>query len=335
MRAASQMDASLNFVFEVGSYHVKNCTFWADGDLDLSVEAQLSAQEEVSFDNTTHLMTVDVPDIHFSIGPIPFHINTTIPVDAELKLDASLKVVSTMSSRAKGTARFGVQYPYVHSDGSTENKPRQLSQWSVSHDGSFPSLSGAIEVQLGATLYLLPTFIINIDGIGGPQIGVKTYLESIADFSTTNGCQADYAAPGLPAPLVEKTEESSGGWHVVLNWGLQATASLFLDIKVGNLFEVGPFKSPVWQFFHTKKELGNGCWGGDGELTGSVGGDILPQLIPKPLLRGVTWSYFDYDPGCGDEAVLLDDRWYQRAFQITSVDKEQQMPCARKQLIRT
>ena len=66
---------------------------------------------------------------------------------------------------------LGIQYPTVHSDGSTEDKPTQLAKWDVSHSGSFPNLNGTLELQLGATLYLLPTFVITIDRIGGPRIG--------------------------------------------------------------------------------------------------------------------------------------------------------------------
>ena len=63
----------------------------------MSVQAGIGADASASFDNSKHLTTVTVPAIDFKIGPVPFHINTTIPIDVELKLETDLKLESEMA----------------------------------------------------------------------------------------------------------------------------------------------------------------------------------------------------------------------------------------------
>ena len=199
----------MNVALSIESYSLKNAGVWLEGQAAVHVDAQTDVERgygDPSFDIL--LATLHLPGITFMTGPVPFHIQTTIPIHAGGDLYLISKAGGTVRSFAAldGDVKYGVQY-------TPASGFQYINTHSFSHSGG---LHGShMEMTATARVYIMPVVVLEIDYIGGPAVGFKGFLQSSVDYqeewsmcSPTGGAGASYTVA----------------------WGLQVTLSAQLHI---------------------------------------------------------------------------------------------------------
>ena len=159
---------------------------------NVSVVLSGSAQFQTTFDLTfngaaqldlKHLVaTLKPSSLKFVIGAVPMVLGVVVPIYVGLNASVTGKAKITGDMGALANVRAGVQ---IVPDSSGTLQTSFINQLNFSRSGSGLTLqSGAADA--GVRLYLLPMPNTNIDYIGGPTLGLKTYFEGIMSAST--GC---------------------------------------------------------------------------------------------------------------------------------------------------
>lgn len=181
-----------------------------------------------------------------------------------------------------------------HSYDGVSNKISYISNHSWSHSGNFYPPTASIK--LSGQVWLLPEVVLDIDGLGGPSLGVKPFLEVAMDLTNANECAAGsatdvlapwsvastaQAAPATPAATRAATAMPSRGqlrasgalqggvsgagdsidipFFAAVNWGLQVSLSAELQVAaLGKVYWSHQF--PAWTLLSVKKPVMSGCW---------------------------------------------------------------------------
>jgi hypothetical protein len=262
----SDLEVSLNFDFHMADYEVQRVGTWIEGNLIHHVK--ITSKQQTTVQNLTFDKVMSIlhfPDIHFSLGPVPISITTTVPVHSGLTIEyseADIEVVG--DAHVTGTAKYGFQW-------TQEKHFQYIHEHSLSHDGSFSSL-GSIDAAL--LVYLMPVVWINVDHIGGPNIGVKGFVE-----------------PGMDAESEDSQCSSTGGAGAsyFVNFGLQLSIGAHIEIEfVGHTFINKTFEPAV--IWSHKWPLTSGCIGTKAQGVNSTSMSVSSQNAPYQMFSGVTYN---------------------------------------------
>ena len=157
---------------------------------NVSVVLSGSAQFQTTFDITfngaaqldlKHLLaTLKPPPLKFVIGAVPMVLGVTVPIYVGLNASVTAKAQISGDMGAIANVRAGVQ---IAPDANRALQPTFINQLSFSRSGSGLTLqSGSADAAV--RLYLLPVPATNIDYIGGPTLGLRTYFEGIMNVDT-------------------------------------------------------------------------------------------------------------------------------------------------------
>jgi len=145
-----------------------------------------------------------------------------------------------------------------------------------------------VDVSATLTVAILPLIVFNVDYIGGPNIGLKSYMELVADASTHN-CPA---GNGL------------GSLSVALNWGFQLTLGASIGVTIAGHSILGPWTFGPYCVYSIKRSISNGCYAVGNAPTGSA--DLPSEgqwgLRAGPRNPGHTWAGKDNVTVSPDEA---------------------------------
>jgi hypothetical protein len=261
----SDLEVSLNFDFHMSDYSVQHVATWIEGDLTHHVEMTSTQQNTVkglTFDKVLDIL--HFPDIHFQLGPVPVSITTTVPVHGGLTLEYSEANVAVHAhAHVTGTAKYGMQW-------TQEKQFQYIHEHSLTHDGA---VSADGSVKAAVLVYVMPVVWINVDHIGGPNVGVKGFVE-----------------PGIDAESEGSQCSSSGGAGAsyFVNFGLQLSIGAHIDIEfVGHTFINKTFEPAV--IWSHKWPLATGCI--DSKLSAHFNSKSLSaQDQPYRMFDGVAYN---------------------------------------------
>jgi len=194
------MDLSLHVDLEISNYALTNVAAYFHGvvahHVDFTGEAQQSYNSE--YDKTVGI--IQLPDVTFTIGVVPFLIQSTIPVHIGYttnlfsdtgKVEASAKMDADAKYGVQWTPAAGFQFIHTHTQ---------------SYSGSVSVTDAQLKVV--ATAYVMPVFVITVDHLGGVTVGLKGSATATVLFKEDGS---------LCSP------SGGAGTQVSAAWGLQLT----------------------------------------------------------------------------------------------------------------
>ena len=222
-----KFDISLNLEFHVKSWSLENVGAFIEGDISTAVHNTVTSKYTSSFiKDGIPLAVIHLPQVCFSIGVVPVCISTTIPVTGGYQYNFQEAAIIKSQATASGHVRYGFQivngiFNYVHDH-----------TWV--HSGSF---TGAANISGSLQVYILPVVQFNVDSIGGPNVGLKGFVEPTSKIDTRDPtCSTKYS----------------------VNFGLQLTVGAQLDIHFEN-HEIFKHNYGPWQIWSHKWPLASGC----------------------------------------------------------------------------
>ena len=138
-----------------------------------------------------------------------------------------INALVAVQSSAQGSFQYGIGY-------NPTDDFHLIHVTNFTHNGSLTELKTGFTVD--AKVYVLATLVVNVDCIGGPDIGVKPYLE--AAISMEN----DYTDPCYEYPKLSS------------NWGLQGTIGGRIDIGFKGM-SIYKHEFPSTSIFNIKSSI--------------------------------------------------------------------------------
>lgn len=261
----SNLEVSLNFDFHMSNYAVQHVATWIQGDLAHHIEMtsmQQNTVKDLTFDKVMDIL--HFPDIHFMIGPVPVSITTTVPVHGGLTIEYSEAGSMHGHAHVTGTAKYGFQW-------TQEKKFQYIHEHSLSHEGSVMAESS---LKAAVLVYVMPVIWINVDHIGGPNVGFKGFVE-----------------PGIDAESQGSQCSSSGGAGAsyFVNFGLQLSIGAHIDIEfVGHTFINKTFEPAI--IWSHKWPLASGCIDTQDQGGNFTSKSLTAQDQPYKMFDGVAYN---------------------------------------------
>jgi hypothetical protein len=200
------MHSELAFKFDlvINDYDIELATLVGEGDMVISAGSSVSVSAG-TITNSVRVANLDMGGIHFMIGPVPVVLTATIPIDLGYEIMLSEAASFTIGARFAGSVSYGFTY-------TTRNGFERISKSEFQHSGGVTDVT--VPERITAIVFVKPVVVIQVDHIGGPDIGVKAFLEYVIDKGTQDSW----------------TDPCSGHPKLSMNAGLQATIGAHVNI---------------------------------------------------------------------------------------------------------
>ena len=263
----AHFETDVVFELDINSYVIKHVQLYAEGQARVNVEGNGRLSGAFKDSGAKDLGTYSVPvSPKFVVLGIPFIVDIQIPVQVGYDLSVSASAELSASASAHGNVKYG----FLGSCTSTSTSDcdfHQYSDYAYDHHAGVHGID--INVDFDLQFYLLPTIVLVIDHIGGPNMGVKTYLEQKVGVHNNYCTGKGYGA------------------QAITNVGLEITAGADVNIGVqGHDFwdkSWGP-----WGIWSKKMPIWSGCFDIANALSASVGAE--PKPVSDGLVPGTTWT---------------------------------------------
>lgn len=174
-------------------------------------------------DASAHIATLAAGPIQFLLGAVPIRLTSSTPIRLGVSGAATgnFQMSGDMGMSASVNAGFRI----------ANSQTQFINQLDFDHSGSGVQLPSraSLKSSIGSgalRLYILPVPAINFDYLGGPKVGLKTYLEGIVDFEQTAYTDDTHTT-------TTSNRHCSSGPSVVANAGLDGTVAADVHIGVG------------------------------------------------------------------------------------------------------
>ena len=242
------MELELQFDLVLTNYELIDLAVYVQGTGDVKVDAELDIAVSGVIENSTLIAQIEMPPIEFSLGPIPIVIEMDVPIHLGYEIDWKANAHFAAYATAKGNFQYGVGY-------NPTDKFHLIHITNFTHNGTLSSIDASFTID--ATVYILATLVVNIDNIGGPDIGVKPYIEGV--LSTENTW----------------TDPCYGSLKLSANWGIMGTIGAHIDIEFAGK-QIIKHEFPSTAIFSIKKPIMTGCLAEAEEVL------AYPKHLPAP-----------------------------------------------------
>ena len=224
------MHADIEFRFDlvIDDYDVELAQLVGDGSYVLSAQSKVTVEGGTIADEVT-AATVDMGSVHFMIGPVPVVLGATVPIDLGYEISMSSDASFTVGARFEGHAQYGFKY-------TDKFGFEAISDSNFEHSGGITDIT--VPDHLGAMIYVKPVMVIQVEHIGGPDIGLKTFLEYVLE----KGIDDTWTSPCANLPKLS------------FNAGIQGTIGAHV-----NIMGVVKKEFPSRAIFSIKKPILAGC----------------------------------------------------------------------------
>jgi len=257
--------------FEMRISHWALQEFNATGTVDnLNLRVKSATQASYAHESSGEVLVyhVNLPPLCFSVAGAPICLIGRVFVE----LGYDYHVTSTVSFDGEATASGSIVWgtKYVRETGGWQT----IFENGLTYQGDHGDLNGAADVRM--TSYLHGIFELSLQGIGGPTVGVKPFLEGVLRY----GASAD-----APAAACDTLASVNAGVHMAIG----------LATDEFRLFGTPVIPAHRWwgPSYTAKWPLSTTCLAPAGSPATSTS---AAQLLP-----GHTWKSVQADVGtCGD-----------------------------------
>lgn len=281
------MEVSLNVDLQINSYNFEYAAIYLEGEAAMHIDAEGDAQANTDLTFSTLMTTLKLADTAFAVGPVPFVIQTTVPVHAGTDITAAENGKVQARATMNGDIKYGLQY--TQGDGF-----QYINSHSFTHTGGLTAAD--LELRAVAQVNVWPVVVIQIDHIGGPTVGVKGFVESSVD-----------AQQAMCSPT------GGYGTSFTTSWGAQITIGGALDIGfAGHTFLDEHWQSaPIWSH---KWPVAAGCLA----KPQNEGGRPL-GVVEQPTLLPALADYYEFFEGVQYVGEILIDKSNPRCDQLVQI----------------
>ena len=255
------------FELDIDTHVIERVRLYAEGQATVNVEGSGRLSGSFTDSGSKSLGAYHVPySPKFVVLGIPFIVDITIPVQVGYDLSVSASAELSASASAYGKVKYG----FLGSCTSTSTSDcdfHQYSDYAYDHHAGFHEID--VDVNFNLQFYLLPTIVLVIDHIGGPNMGVKTYLEQKVGVHNNYCTGKGYRA------------------QAITNVGLEITAGASVNIGVMGYSFWDKSWGP-WGIWSKKMPIWSGCFDSTTGLSVSMGAE--PKPVSDGLVPGTTWT---------------------------------------------
>ena len=255
------------FELDINTHVIERVRLYAEGQATVNVEGSGRLSGSFTDSGSKSLGAYHVPySPKFVVLGIPFIVDITIPVQVGYDLSVSASAELSASASAYGKVKYG----FLGSCTSTSTSDcdfHQYSDYAYDHHAGFHEID--VDVNFNLQFYLLPTIVLVIDHIGGPNMGVKTYLEQKVGVHNNYCTGKGYRA------------------QAITNVGLEITAGASVNIGVMGYSFWDKSWGP-WGIWSKKMPIWSGCFDSTTGLSVSMGAE--PKPVSDGLVPGTTWT---------------------------------------------
>ena len=166
--------------------------------LDMTVDGQYSYTKQKL------IRSLQTPSLTFFLAGIPIRLGIGTPVYLGFDASVSGALHLTADMGMSATMKSG----FIYTGGNTNF----INDLSFTETGSGVSLVKVDDISATVRFFLLPIPALNVDYMGGPTVGLKTYVEAVVDIDQT------------------ASQQCSTGPSVVTNAGLDGTIGANIHI---------------------------------------------------------------------------------------------------------
>lgn len=228
--AHAELGVHLNL--DIESHQVSLVEAYVEGKASASSGSKISSSgsAQSSYDKVVYTYTLDTPIVIF-LGPVPVTIDLTVPFHVGYEMSADFQAAVEASYSASGDVKYGVKY-----DSSISDDLLPISVETFTHDGTLGDFY--LDATANLVLYVMPVAIFEVEYIGGPTFGLKTFLEFDMDVGTEVECPSS-EIPRVSEPLVEASAAAAnraddGAYKVTTNLGFHISVGAKIDIHIGD-----------------------------------------------------------------------------------------------------
>jgi len=277
----ANFDVSLNVDLSIQSFSLKHTAAYLEGQAAMHINAttDVAFGGDASFDVV--MAVLKLPDVDFTIGPVPFVIQTQVPVHAGAEYTLFSAKGGTVNALAHldGDIKYGVQY-------TPDDGFQLMHTHTFSHHGGLSS--SHIEIGAVAKVYVMPVIVVNIDHIGGPNVGLKGFVQTSIDFKEDGSMCSPTGGMGTSFTTA---------------WGLQLTLGAHLNISfVGHDFlDKSTAPAPIWSH---QWPLTAGCFDIDANRKLADASGFVWNPVTHP--SSDTYAFFEGVQYVGDITIKND-----------------------------
>ena len=185
-RCFAHLDLTAVTQITIRSGQLVNLTAVLEGDatFQASLDLQLSGSSELRTNATVHKLV---------IGPVPMAIallQMSVTVKVPIKLGVDAQLAGSVSVTADMAATVSLRSGFVTLPSGSSNTTAFVNSLDVKPSGSGVSLN-KLDGSATVRFFLMPIPTADFTYVGGPTVGLKTYLEGViasAEDSTKAGC---------------------------------------------------------------------------------------------------------------------------------------------------
>jgi hypothetical protein len=257
--------ATITFNLVIVNYQLRQLTVLLEGNSLVTVSGRIMA---LRVSGQKDLGKIILPPIFLNVGPVPIIVRTTMPISMGYQMEASGTGQLVPAISAQGGFSFGIRIIL----GNVEYIKKL--NWNIDGTLSHETINHDAQLQL----YLMPTLVLSVDNIGGPNFGLKPYVEFTLD--------ARYGEldPTCPASI-------SVHFGLIASIGVQINL-LKIYQKTFGPFPVYSYKEPIYSTCLIEEEMQEFK-----EIKKDNASLQLDRILPGTVLTGI-WKTVKDHPSC-------------------------------------
>ena len=201
----AHVGATVTLNIDISGGQVRSASVIMEGEAKVQATLEMVIDGQYNATKQKLIRSLQTPSLTFMLGPVPIKlaIGTPVYLGFDASVSGSLHLTADMGMSAKMKSGF------VYTGGATNF----INDLSFSSTGSGVNMGAVDAVSATVRFFLLPIPALNVNYMGGPTVGLKTYVEAVVDVAQT------------------ANKQCSTGPSVVTNAGLDGTIGA--DIHIG------------------------------------------------------------------------------------------------------
>ena len=209
----AHMGATVTLSIDISAGTLRSASVIMEGEAKVQATLEMMIDGQYNATKQKLIRSLQTPSLTFLLAGVPIRlaIGTPVYVGFDASVSGSAHLVADMGMSASMKSGF------TYTGGDT----KFINELSFTESGSGVNLVKVSDISATIRFFLLPIPALNVDYMGGPTVGLKTYVEAVVDINQS------------------ASKVCSTGPSVVTNAGLDGTIGA--DIHIGlvgkNLYE--------------------------------------------------------------------------------------------------
>ena len=241
----AHVGATITLAIDISGGSLQSASVIMSGDAKIQATLDMTIDGQYNYTKQKLIRSLQTPSLTFFLAGVPIRMSIGTPVYLGFDATVSGALHLTADMAMSATMKSGFTY--------TGGDTHFINDLSFSESGSGVNLVKVDDVSATVRFFLLPIPALNVDYMGGPTVGLKTYVEAVVDNAQT------------------ASQTCSTGPSVVTNAGLDGTigADIHIGLAGKNLYSKKYDSVSTFSLHHILKKAF--CPGSSSSSTASSG----------------------------------------------------------------